>query len=141
MVSRQYALNSYIVFFEQMKREDLVRLPELFSHQARFKDPFNDVTGIEQINKVFHHMFETLNTPKFVIDEAVLESDVAYIKWKFTGAVYTKQLKLVGLSRVVFDEQGLVSEHIDYWDASEQFYMKLPVIGSILRFIRNKAAS
>jgi len=141
MVSRQHALNSYIVFFEQMKREDLVRLPELFSHQARFKDPFNDVTGIEQINKVFHHMFETLNTPKFVIDEAVLESDVAYIKWKFTGAVYTKQLKLVGLSRVVFDEQGLVSEHIDYWDASEQFYMKLPVIGSILRFIRNKAAS
>lgn len=141
MVSRQHALNSYIVFFEQMKREDLVRLPELFSHQARFKDPFNDVTGIEQINKVFHHMFETLNTPKFVIDEAVLESDVAYIKWKFTGAVYSKQLKLVGLSRVVFDEQGLVSEHIDYWDASEQFYMKLPVIGSILRFIRNKAAS
>ena len=141
MVSRQHALNSYIVFFEQMKREDLVRLPELFSHQARFKDPFNDVTGIEQINKVFHHMFETLNTPKFVIDEAVLESDVAYIKWKFTGAVYTKQLKLVGLSRVVFDEQGLVSEHIDYWDASEQFYMKLPIIGSILRFIRNKAAN
>ena len=86
-------------------------------------------------------MFETLNTPKFVIDEAVLESDVAYIKWKFTGAVNTKQLKLVGLSRVVFDEQGLVSEHIDYWDASEQFYMKLPIIGSILRFIRNKAAN
>ncbi len=141
MVSRQHALNSYIVFFEQMKREDLVRLPEFFSHQARFKDPFNDVTGIEQSNKVFHHMFETLNTPKFVIDEAVLESDVAYIKWKFTGAVNTKQLKLVGLSRVVFDEQGLVSEHIDYWDASEQFYMKLPIIGSILRFIRNKAAN
>ena len=141
MVSRQHALNSYIVFFEQMKREDLVRLPEFFSHQARFKDPFNDVTGIEQINKVFHHMFETLNAPKFVIDEAVLESDVAYIKWKFTGAVNTKQLKLVGLSRVVFDEQGLVSEHIDYWDASEQFYMKLPIIGSILRFIRNKAAN
>jgi steroid delta-isomerase len=141
MVSRQYALNSYIVFFEQMKREDLVRLPEFFAHQARFKDPFNDVTGVEQISKVFHHMFETLNTPKFIIDEAVLESDVAYIKWKFTGASNAKQLKLVGVSRVVFNDQGLVLEHVDYWDASEQFYMKLPVIGSILRFIRNQAAS
>jgi len=50
-------------------------------------------------------------------------------------------LKLVGLSRVVFNDRGLVSEHVDYWDASEQFYMKLPVIGSILRFIRNKAAN
>jgi hypothetical protein len=42
---------------------------------------------------------------------------------------------------VVFNDRGLVSEHVDYWDASEQFYMKLPVIGSILRFIRNKAAN
>ena len=141
MISRQHALNSYIIFFEQMKREDLVRLPEFFADQARFKDPFNDVTGIEQINKVFHHMFEVLDTPKFIIDEAVLESDVAYIKWNFTGASNAKQLKLVGLSRVVFNDRGLVSEHVDYWDASEQFYMKLPVIGSILRFIRNKAAN
>lgn len=141
MISRQHALNSYIIFFEQMKREDLVRLPEFFADQARFKDPFNDVTGIEQINKVFHHMFEILDTPKFIIDEAVLESDVAYIKWNFTGASNAKQLKLVGLSRVVFNDRGLVSEHVDYWDASEQFYMKLPVIGSILRFIRNKAAN
>lgn len=141
MISRQHSLNSYIVFFEQMKREDLVRLPEFFADQARFKDPFNDVIGIEQINKVFHHMFETLDTPKFIIDEAVLESDVAYIKWNFTGVSNAKQLKLVGLSRVVFNDRGLVSEHVDYWDASEQFYMKLPVIGSILRFIRNKAAN
>ena len=141
MISRQHALNSYIIFFEQMKREDLVRLPEFFADQARFKDPFNDVTGIEQINKVFHHMFEVLDTPKFIIYEAVLESDVAYIKWNFTGDSNAKQLKLVGLSRVVFNDRGLVSEHVDYWDASEQFYMKLPVIGSILRFIRNKAAN
>ena len=141
MISRQHALNSYIIFFEQMKREDLVRLPEFFADQARFKDPFNDVTGIEQINKVFHHMFEVLDTPKFIIYEAVLESDVAYIKWNFTGVSNAKQLKLVGLSRVVFNDRGLVSEHVDYWDASEQFYMKLPVIGSILRFIRNKAAN
>ena len=141
MISRQHALTSYIIFFEQMKREDLVRLPEFFADQARFKDPFNDVTGIEQINKVFHHMFEVLDTPKFIIYEAVLESDVAYIKWNFTGASNAKQLKFVGLSRVVFNDRGLVSEHVDYWDASEQFYMKLPVIGSILRFIRNKAAN
>ena len=30
---------------------------------------------------------------------------------------------------------------IDYWDASEQFYMKLPIIGGLLRLIRKQAAS
>jgi steroid delta-isomerase len=141
MASQQQALDDYIDFFEQMKREDLTRLPIFFAQQARFKDPFNDVYGIEPIRQVFHHMFETLTTPKFVIEEAVLDSGVAYIKWQFTGELKAKSLKLVGVSRVVFDEVGLVSEHIDYWDASEQFYMKLPIIGSILRFIQRQAAS
>lgn len=141
MASQQQALEDYIVFYEQMKRQDLVRLPEFFTPQARFKDPFNDVYGIERIRAIFHHMFDTLTAPKFVIEEAVLNANVAYIKWEFSGKIKAKQLKLVGVSRVVFNEDGLVTEHIDYWDASEQFYMKLPVIGAVLRFIRRQAAS
>jgi len=89
---------------------------------------------------IFQHMFETLKSPKFIIEEAVLNSDVAYIKWSFTGELKTKPLKLIGVSRVVFNEQDLVSEHIDYWDASEQFYMELPIVGSLLRFIRKQIA-
>ena len=66
---------------------------------------------------------------------------MAYIKLQFTGSLKNKTFKLTGVSRVVFDQQGLVSEHIDYWDASEQFYMKLPIIGGLLRLIRKQAAS
>ena len=141
MTNQSTALDDYIIFYEQMKREDLVRLTEFFTPQAHFKDPFNDIYGVEQIRTVFHHMFETITVPKFVIEEAIFDSNVAYIKWEFTGELKTKPLKLVGISRVVFDEAGRVSEHIDYWDASEQFYMKLPIVGSILRFIRRQAAS
>ena len=141
MASQQDALDAYIVFYEQMTREDLARLPAFFAKQAHFKDPFNDVVGVERINTIFHHMFDTLASPKFIIEEAVPSGDVAYIKWQFTAELKAKPLKLVGVSRVVFDSDGLVTEHIDYWDASEQFYMKLPVIGSLLRFIRRQAAS
>jgi len=141
MASQQDVLDAYIVFYEQMTREDLARLPAFFAKQAHFKDPFNDVVGVERINTIFHHMFDTLASPKFIIEEAVPSGDVAYIKWQFTAEIKAKPLKLVGVSRVVFDSDGLVTEHIDYWDASEQFYMKLPVIGSLLRFIRRQAAS
>jgi steroid Delta-isomerase len=141
MASQQDALDTYIVFYEQMTRKDLARLPAFFAKQAHFKDPFNDVVGVERINTLFHHMFDTLASPKFIIEEAIPSGDVAYIKWQFTAKLKAKSLKLVGVSRVVFDSDGLVTEHIDYWDASEQFYMKLPVIGSLLRFIRRQASS
>ena len=57
MASQQDALDAYIVFYEQMTREDLARLPAFFAKQAHFKDPFNDVVGVERINTIFHHMF------------------------------------------------------------------------------------
>ncbi len=140
-MASQQTLDAYVAFFEHMTREDLTRLPEFFNQQAHFKDPFNDVYGLERISTIFHHMFDTLTVPKFVIEEAVLNADVAYIKWQFTGIFKAKPIELIGVSRVVFDPQDLVSEHIDYWDASEQFYMKLPIIGSLLRFIQGQAAS
>lgn len=141
MANQTKALAGYIDFYEQMARDDLARLPAIFTQQARFKDPFNDVYGLERISTIFHHMFNTLTAPRFIVEESILDGDVAYIKWQFTGSLKKKAFKLTGVSRVVFDEEGLVSEHIDYWDASEQFYMKLPFIGGLLRLIRKQAAS
>jgi hypothetical protein len=31
-----------------------------------------------------------------------------------------------------------VVEHIDYWDAAEQIYERLPVLGNVLRPIRER---
>ena len=140
MASHHQALADYIDFYQQMTREDLARLPQLFTKQAHFKDPFNDVMGVERIVTIFHHMFDTLSDPKFDVEESLIENSVAYIKWQFTAELKTRPFQITGVSRVVFDDDGLVSEHIDYWDASEQFYMKLPIIGALLRLIRKQAS-
>ena len=42
------------------------------------------------------------------------------------------------MSEVIFNEQGMVIEHIDYWDSGEQFYEKIPIIGGLLRIIKNR---
>lgn len=141
MANHQLVLNDYVSFFENMKRDDLVSLDRFFTSNAHFKDPFNEVHGLDKIHHVFEHMFTTLDNPRFHVDEAVLSNDTAYIKWQFNAQLKSKTMTLVGISRVVFNEQGLVSEHIDYWDASEQFYMKLPIIGALLRFIQRQASA
>jgi steroid delta-isomerase len=43
--------------------------------------------------------------------------------------------RIEGVSMVRFDAEERVVEHIDYWDAAEQFYGRLPVIGTLLRGI------
>jgi len=97
MASQQAALEAYTTFYEQMERESLLRLDEFFTQRAHFKDPFNDVYGVERIRTIFHHMFDTLENPKFVVDEATMNEGIAYIKWQFTAKLKKKSLKLVGM--------------------------------------------
>jgi hypothetical protein len=44
-----------------------------------------------------------------------------------------------GASHVVFNEQGLVTMHRDYWDAAEELYEKLPVVGGVMRWLKKRA--
>jgi steroid delta-isomerase len=141
MANHQLALNDYVTLFENMNIDDLVNLDRFFTSNAHFKDPFNEARGLDKIHHIFQHMFTTLDNPSFRVDEALLTGDVAYIKWQFHAQMKNNSMMLVGISRVVFNEQGLVSEHIDYWDASEQFYMKLPIIGALLRFIKSQVSA
>ena len=46
-----------------------------------------------------------------------------------------------GASHLVLNEQGLVTLHRDYWDAAEELYEKLPVVGALMRWLKRRANS
>lgn len=140
MADLQLALNKYMSFYENLNLDNLQQIDSIFTANAHFKDPFNDVFGIDKIHTVFKNMFSDLDKPTFLVDEVVLNKNIAYLKWQFNAQLKDKPILIVGLSRVIFNDQGLVSEHVDYWDASEQFYMKLPILGAVLRFIQRKVS-
>ena len=44
-----------------------------------------------------------------------------------------------GATHIVFDERGAVSVHRDYWDAAEELYEKLPLLGALMRWLKRAA--
>ncbi|MGA8783711.1 MAG: nuclear transport factor 2 family protein, partial [Polaromonas sp.] len=46
-----------------------------------------------------------------------------------------------GASHLVLDAQGLITLHRDYWDAAEELYEKLPVVGGLMRWLKKRANS
>ena len=59
-----------------------------------------------------------------------------------TGGSERSQAQLIrGASHLKFDQQGRVVWHRDYWDAAEELYEKLPVIGWLMRFLKGKLAA
>ena len=46
-----------------------------------------------------------------------------------------------GVSHLKFDDHGKVAYHRDYWDAAEELYEKVPLLGCIMRRLKNAMAA
>jgi hypothetical protein len=134
-----------IVFYEALTPQSLAGLADIYAADAQFKDPFNDVQGLDAIRGVFAHMFVALRQPRFVITRQVTQGGDCFITWDFYFYLgnYRRDVeqKITGATHLVFDSEGLVRVHRDYWDAAEELYEKLPLVGSLMRWLKRRANS
>ena len=137
-------LDALIDFFHGLSPQSVARLPEFYSADAYFKDPFNEVRGVAAIQHIFTHMFDQVGEPRFVVGEKVVDDGGAMLIWTFTFRVTRwgkGEMQVIrGVSHLKFDAAGKVNYHRDYWDAAEELYMKLPVLGMLMRGLRRARA-
>jgi ketosteroid isomerase-like protein len=143
--TRDEQVSRLIDFYERLEPGSLPRLAAFYADRARFKDPFNDVCGVEPITKVFCHMFETLAAPRFIVTNRIVQGNQCFLTWNFEfrlrGSAQAALQTIRGGSHIEFDANGLVTSHRDYWDAAEELYEKLPVLGSLMRWLKKRASS
>ncbi len=142
MDTRQ-ATQQLAAFFESLSPHSVSQLHTVYDAQARFKDPFNEVQGLAGIEQIFRHMYVALDQPHFVVTHQVVDGAQAFLTWEFRFRFKrfdTHTLQTVrGASHVQFNAQGLVTMHRDYWDAAEELYEKLPVVGGLMRWLKKRA--
>jgi ketosteroid isomerase-like protein len=131
-------------FFESISPDSVRRIGEIYAADAFFKDPFNEVRGVEAIGRIFAHMFEQLQAPRFVVREVVAQGDDAFLTWDFLFRLRRAgdgEQVIRGASHLKFGSDGRVSYHRDYWDAAEELYEKLPLLGGLMRWLKRRAAA
>ena len=133
-----------VAFFETLTPASVTAVGALYDAQARFKDPFNEVQGVAAIRAIFEHMFVALTAPSFVVTGQVLQGRQCFLTWEFHFSFKTfkpdSRQVIRGASQLLFSPQGLITLHRDYWDAAEDFYEKLPFLGSLLRWLKKRAS-
>lgn len=143
-MNHEASLGRLIDFFESIAADNVDRLAEVYTENAYFKDPFNEVRGIGPITHIFSHMFSQVDAPRFVVTGSVLQGDQAFLTWDFLFSmkrlVHGPQC-IRGASHLRFAPDGKVEFHRDYWDAAEELYEKLPLLGSLMRGLKRAARS
>lgn len=138
-------LDALIEFFHGLSPDSVASFPEFYSADAYFKDPFNEVHGVAAVQHIFAHMFEQVAEPRFIVGEKVVNDGGAMLIWTFNFRVTRwgkGEMQVIhGVSHLKFDASGKVNYHRDYWDAAEELYMKLPVLGMLMRGLRRALAT
>jgi ketosteroid isomerase-like protein len=131
--------------FEALAAQGLMaQLGAIYAQDAWFKDPFNEVRGVAAIEAIFAHMFRTLEGPRFVVRDIVVQERQCFLTWDFlfrprrAGAA---PMCVRGASHLVLDEAGRIARHRDYWDVAEELYEKLPLLGTLMRWLKRRASS
>ncbi|GAB1234368.1 nuclear transport factor 2 family protein [Ferrigenium sp. UT5] len=142
-MTHRAALDNVLHFFEHVSPQSVQEIAKLYEADAYFKDPFNEVRGQANIMHIFEHMFRQVDAPRFIIRQFLLQEADAFIVWDFQFCLrgHQKSHEIHGASHVRFSAAGKVVYHRDYWDAAEELYEKLPVLGSLMRFIKCRVRS
>ena len=139
------AVECIVEFFETLTPHSVARLGEIYKDDAYFKDPFNEVRGIPAIQRIFDHMHANLHDPHFVVTGCVAGGDQVFLTWEFRFRFrkYSPELEQVirGASQLLLAADGRIRSHRDYWDAAEELYEKLPVVGTLMRWLKQRARS
>lgn len=143
--SAHAAVDRICEYFESISPQSVHRIGEFYTADARFKDPFNEVRGIPAIERIFGHMFESLHGPRFVVSSRIVDGAQCFLVWEFRFRfkrfdTSTEQV-VRGGSHLVLTDDGLIKDHRDYWDAAEELYEKLPVVGRLIRWLKQRANS
>ena len=112
---------------------------------AYFIEGVFEIRGIKPIQRIFAHMYVALDKPRFVITKKIVEDNTCFLAWdfKFYMKKYNKTTEqtIRGGSHLILNTEGKIVSHRDYWDAAEELYEKLPLVGALMRWLKKQANS
>jgi steroid Delta-isomerase len=130
-------------YFNTLSPESVKSIGDFYTGDAYFRDPFNEIRGAAELERIFAEMFERLIEPRFTITEIIASEQGAFLVWNFDFRIKSLKPNVVrrihGTSHVRFAADGRVNYHRDYWDAAGELYEHFPLVGSLMRWLKKRA--
>jgi len=71
-----------------------------------------------------------------------VQGQQCFLTWEFRfgfkGFKRGQEQVILGASHLVLSDTGRVTLHRDYWDAAEELYEKLPLVGGLMRWLKRR---
>ncbi|MDD2133680.1 nuclear transport factor 2 family protein [Pseudomonas kurunegalensis] len=140
-------MSTYLQYFAErfatLDSHNLDLLNDLYSEDVAFRDPLHQLTGLRALRAYFAQLYAKVPDVHYRfegIDE--LEPGHGYIRWtlhyRHPQLARGQLISLQGCSHLRWQER--VHFHQDYFDAGALLYEHVPVMGSVIRWLKGRLA-
>ncbi|MFM5873488.1 nuclear transport factor 2 family protein [Aeromonas veronii] len=130
----------FIGLYQQLDKQQLHRLPEVYAEHVVFTDPAHRIEGLAALGDYFAALYQRLAYCRFVITSQQQQGRQAWLGWAMTFSHPRlrggEPVTVEGATRLEFDEAGKVCQHRDYFDLGAMLYEQLPLLGPVVRTIK-----
>ncbi len=135
-------LSNFCQLFNELDKGNLRKLQQVYSEDIHFQDPFGQVLGLDALTKYFAGAYSNVISCHFRFGEPLVQHGHCAIPWVMElrhKRIRRGQMVAVdGMSHLDIRD-GRVCYHRDYFDAGQLLYENLPVLGGLIRRIREHA--
>ncbi len=130
-------------FFNAANKDNMKQVcAEFYAADAEFDDPVHKIKGLDQIIKYYEHMYENVTDIKFNFTNHVTQDDKTFADWtmhlKAKGLNGGELVKVEGVSYFVFNKEGKVTYHRDYFDLGAMVYEYIPILGRLVKYVKGR---
>lgn len=128
--------------FNTLNKDNFSEVVDQFYHEdIEFADPIEKIKGREQMKKYYGNMYKNVKDVKFDFSEMVIQGDTVVGVWVMTLKTDSlnggEPIQVEGNSVIRFRD-GKAVYHRDYFDMGAMIYEKIPVLGWMVRTVKNK---
>lgn len=116
-------------------------LRDLYAESIYFNDTFVTLKSADELVAYMQKTSDNVQSSSVkIVDVARSDSDY-YLRWvmeiEFLARGKLIKSRSIGMTQLRFDAAGKVVFHQDYWDSANAFYQHLPIVGGLVKRIKN----
>ena len=138
-------LSKFLKLYQNFTIEDIDKLDQIYHPDILFVDPLHEIKGLTSLKDYFQTMYRQMEFGSFEYHRTLNSDNQLVVEWTMNFS--HKQIKsgaeinFEGISRLILSDQLplTIVEHRDYYDVGQMVYEHIPLLGSVIRFIKTKS--
>lgn len=118
-------------------------IDHVYDENIVFQDSFHTIEGINEFKQYCASLYENLASCEFVFHKSWINQGDAMLTWTMTFSHPRlkggRLISVDGASEISFREK--IYAHQDYFDGGDLLYEHVPVLGSVISFLKRRMSA